>query len=304
MFFKNLTVFRLNSSENFNLATLNEQLGRNLARDCHAHEHMTAGWVPVNEANNIHRVDGAAFAKLAIQTKILPAAALNEEVKKRADALAESQGYAPGRKQLRELKERVIEELLPNALKKTKHIHVMLDLRDGWLAIDAASSAHVDAVIEQLRFCLDAFPVAPLHTRISPTSAMADWLTVIEAPTGFSIDQDCQLKDIGEEKSTVTYARQSLESVAQEIREHLASGKLPTKLALTWDDRISFVLTENMALRRLAFLDILKEEAEKSAEHADVQAEADRAITLGELRRLLPAVVDVLGGEVEQELPQ
>lgn len=304
MFFKNLTVFRLNSSENFNLATLNEQLGRNLARDCHAHEHMTAGWAPVNEASNIHRVDGAAFAKLAIQTKILPAAALNEEVKKRADALAESQGYAPGRKALRELKERVTEELLPNALKKTRHIHVMLDLRNGWMAIDAASGAHVDAVIEQLRFCLDAFPVAPLHTALSPSSAMADWLAAMDAPEGFSIDQDCQLKDIGEEKSTVTYARQSLESVAQEIREHLASGKLPTKLALTWDDRISFVLTENMALRRLAFLDIVQEQADNNAECAAEKEEADRALMLGELRRLLPAVVDALGGAVEQEFPQ
>ena len=300
MFFKNLTVFRLNSSENFNLATLNEQLGRNPFRECHASEAISAGWVPTNDAAHIHRVDGAAFATLAVQTKILPAAALNEEVKKRADAMAESQGYAPGRKALRELKERVIEELLPSALKKTKHIHVMLDLRDGWLAIDAASGAHVDAVIEQLRYCLDAFPAAPLRTTLSPSSAMADWLACIEAPTGFSIDQDCQLKSIDEEKSTVTYARQSLESVAQEIREHLASGKQPTKLALTWDDRISFVLTDSMTLRRLAFLDIVQEAAEKSAEHADEQAEADRMIMLGELRRLLPAVVDALGGEVAE----
>lgn len=300
MFFKNLTVFRLNSSENFNLATLNEQLGRNPFRECHASEAVSAGWVPTNDAAHIHRVDGAAFATLAVQTKILPAAALNEEVKKRADALAESQGYAPGRKALRELKERVIEELLPSALKKTKHIYVMLDLRDGWLAIDAASGANVDAVIEQLGYCLDTFPVAPLRTTLSPSSAMADWLARIEAPTGFSIDQDCQLKSIDEEKSTVTYARQSLDSVAQEIREHLASGKQPTKLALTWDDRISFVLTDNLTLRRLAFLDILQEQADHNAESAAEKEEADRAIMLGELRRLLPAVVDALGGEVAE----
>ena len=300
MFFKNLTVFRVNSSENLNLASLDEQMGRNLFRECHANEPLVAGWVPVNEAQNTRRVEGAAFLTLAIQTKLLPTSVVDEEVRKRADKMAEEQGYAPGRKQRKELKERVIEELLPTALKKTEHVHAVMDLRDGWLMIDAATGAKTDAVIEQLRFCLDTLPLELLHTKVSPQSAMSDWLAGGEAPTGFTIDRDCQLKAVGEDKSTVTYARQSLESVAEEIKSHLAAGKLPTKLALTWDDRLSFVLTEKMELRRLTFLDIFKEEAEKNAEHAEEVAEAERHLMLGELRRLLPVIVETLGGEVEE----
>ena len=71
----------------------------------------------------------------------------------------------------------------------------------------------------------------------------------------------------------------------------------PTKLALTWHDRISFVLGEKMEVKRLAFLDLLKEEAEKNAEHADEQFDADFALMTGELTRFLPQLIMALGGE-------
>ena len=104
----------------------------------------------------------------------------------------------------------------------------------------------------------------------------------------------------GEEKAAVRYVRHPLDGdeISGEIKAHLASGKMPTKLALTWDDRISFVLGEKMEIKRLAFLDLLKEQAEKDAEHADEQFDADFALMTGEFARFLPQLVEALGGEV------
>lgn len=81
------------------------------------------------------------------------------------------------------------------------------------------------------------------------------------------------------------------------MHQHIAAGKLPTRLALTWNDRISLILTEKLEVKRVAFLDVVKEEAEKQAENAAEQFEADLALMSGELSRLLPAIVDALGGE-------
>ncbi len=119
------------------------------------------------------------------------------------------------------------------------------------------------------------------------------------APAGFTIDRDCELKASGDEKSAVRYVRHPLEG--NEIRAHLAGGKLPTRLALTWDDRISFILTEKLEIKRLAFLDLLKEQAERSAEHADEQFDADFALMTGELSRFLPQLIEALGGEAVEE---
>lgn len=190
---------------------------------------------------------------------------------------------------------------MPRTLTKQQTTFAWLDLNNGMLAIDASTEGKAEALIEHLRVCLDEFPLKPLHTNVSPQSAMADWLASGEAPHGFTIDRDCELKSVGEEKATVRYVHHPLgDEVHDEIKSHLAAGKLPTKLALTWDDRVSFVLTDGMHIKRLAFLDLVKEEAEKNAEHADEQFDADFALMTGELSRAITHVIYALGGEVKE----
>ena len=84
----------------------------------------------------------------------------------------------------------------------------------------------------------------------------------------------------------------------EEIKGHLAGGKLPTSLALTWDDRLSFVLTDRLEIKRVHFLDVALEQARQDGQHAEEQADADRAIMAGEFVRFLPALLEALGGEV------
>lgn len=305
MWFKNLQIYRLPAPWAIDLAKLDEQLARGGFARCASHEPMSRGWVPPRKHGDLIYANNQQWLlALAVEQRILPSSVINDEVKERAEALTESQGYAPGRKQLRELKERVTDELMPRAFTKKRSTCVWVDARNGWFIVDAGSPAKAEEVIEHLRFCLDDFPLKPLHTQLSPTAAMADWLAGGDAPAGFTIDRDCELKTVGEEKSAVRYVRHPLgDEVHPEIKAHLAAGKLPTKLALTWDERISFVLTEKLEVKRLAFLDILKEEAEQTAENADEQFDADFALMTGELTRFLPALIGALGGEVTEAEP-
>ena len=133
-----------------------------------------------------------------------------------------------------------------------------------------------------------------MRTQLAPTAAMTEWLLTGEAPDGLTIDRDCELRAAGEERATVRYARHTLEG--QEIRHHIEGSKAATRLALTWQDKISFVLTEQLQVKRLAFLDLLKQEADTKAENADDLFEADFAIMASELSQMLPNIVDALGG--------
>ena len=296
MWFKNLQLYRLPAPWSLDLARLDEQLARGGFRRCASHEPLSRGWVsPRGDGSLIHALGQQWLLALATEQRLLPASVVNQETQERAEAFEVEHGYFPGRKQLRELKERITEELMPRAFTRKSKTFVWIDPQNGWFAVDAGSQGKAEEVIEHLRQCLDEFPLKPLHTQLSPISAMADWLAGGDAPAGFTVDRDCELKAVDEEKQTVRYVRHPLDG--DEVRGHLAAGKLPTRLALTWDDRISFVLTDKLEVKRLTFLDVLKEEAEKGAEHADEQFDSDFALMTGELARFLPDLVAALGGE-------
>lgn len=296
MWFRNLQIYRLRDC-----AISPEQLEKSLSslafQPCGNMDMQSRGWLaPRGEGGAlVHALKGQMLIALGVEQKLLPSAVIKQYADERAEEIEEQQGYKPGRKQLREIRERVAEELLPRAFARRRKTYAWIDPAGGWLVIDAASPAKADELVETLLKCSPDMTPALVRTQLSPMSAMTGWLASNEAPAGFSIDRDCELLAPGEEKSLVRYVRHPLE--AGEIREHIASGKQVTKLAMTWNDRISFVLNENMQIKRLAFLDLLKEESEQQAETADEQFDADFAIMSGELARFLPDLVEALGGE-------
>jgi len=304
MWFKKLMLYRLVSPWAMTLEKLREQLQRGPFAPVTGSTPMSRGWIaPRADGDLVYAANGHWLLRLQTETRLLPTEVVNAEVTKRAEKEAELQGFPPGRKALRELRERVTEELMPTAFTVRRSTHVWIDPKNGWFVVDAGVPTKADAVVEHLRCCLDLFPLAPLRTRLSPQSAMADWLAGGNAPAGFTVDRDCELKSVAEEKAAVAFKRHPLgDEVGDEIKAHLSAGKLPTHLALTWDDRISFVLTDNLVIKRLSFLDLLKEEADQNAETADDQFAADFAIMTGELSRFLPHLLNALGGELREEV--
>lgn len=236
MWFKNLQLYRLPTPWNIDLAKFEEQLARGPFVKCPSNQPMSRGWVsPRKDGALVYSLNNQWLVALAVEQRLLPSSVVNEEVKERAEAVEAQQGYAPGRKQLKELRERVTEELMPRAFTRRRSTFVWIDPQAGWFCVDAGSPAKAEEIIEHLRHCLDDFPLTMLHTQLSPTTAMADWLAGGDAPAGFTIDRDCELKAAGEEKAAVRYVRHPLDGdgIEGEIKAHLANGKLPTRLALT-----------------------------------------------------------------------
>jgi len=122
-----------------------------------------------------------------------------------------------------------------------------------------------------------------------------------DAPGRFNIEQDLELQATNDSKSLVRYVRHPLEG--KEVQKHISSGKSPTRLGLSWNDRLSFVLNAEMQIKRLQFLDIVKDRAEDQGEAADEQFDIDFALMAGELGQMLTDLIEVLGGE-EQRVEQ
>lgn len=300
MFFRNLRIYRLPQPWSMDLETLSEAISHSRLARCGAMDMISRGFIFPRIADGfVHSVNGHWLVILGAEEKILPAGVIRREAAERAVKIEADQSRKVGRKELRDIRERVAEELMPRALTKHRETACWIDPAGGWLAIDTGSDARADELIEALHRAIPDLALRPLQTNISPTSSMTDWLVSGEAPTGFTIDQDLELRSAADGQSAIRYIRHELEGKG--VRDHIADGKIATKLAMTWNDRISFVLTERLHVKRLAFLDILKEEAEQNAETADEQFDADFTMMTGELSRTLSDLVAALGGEMVPE---
>ena len=201
-------------------------------------------------------------------------------------------GRKPGKKQTKEIKEQAVLELLPMAFTKQGAINVWIDPKRHLLMIDASSPTRAEDVVSALVKSLDGFAVSQLQTAQSAAVMMSEWLVSGEPPAAFTVDRECELKSTDDMKSVVRYARHALD--IEEVRQHIAAGKQPTRLAMTWNSRVSFVLTENMQVRKLGFLDVVFEGRQVEGEES---FDADAAIATGELTQLIADLVDALGGE-------
>ncbi len=294
MWFKNLQLYRIARDWGMTPEMLETQLARKTFQPCGSQDMESRGWrAPAADGALVHAINRQWLICLTVENRLLPASVVRQQADERAIDLAEKQGYRVGKKQMKELREEISRELLPRAFTRRRRTFAWIDPQDGWLVIDAASPARAEEVLETLRQSLDFFPVSLVRTARSPASAMANWLAD-EAPAGFTIDRDCELRSVTEEKAAVRYVRHSLEG--DEIKQHLAAGKQPTRLALTYDDRVSFVLTERLELKRLDFLDVVRDQVD-STEDAEAVFDAEFLMMTGELARLLPAIIETLGGE-------
>jgi recombination associated protein RdgC len=66
---------------------------------------------------------------------------------------------------------------------------------------------------------------------------------------------------------------------------------------MTWNSRVSFILTEALTLKKIELLDVvLENQPQKAGKDDDGGFDADVALTTGELRQLMPDLVLALGG--------
>jgi recombination associated protein RdgC len=293
--FKNLIIYRI-GGQTVTLDQLEAALQKAPFIECGAAQEKSAGWVPPRgEAHGalVESIGGQWIARLMIETKAVPGDALARKVKEKAERIEQETGRKPGKKETRDLKEEARLDLLPMAFTKRATTWVWIDPLARALVIDASSQARADEVARSLVEQLPAgFALALLNTKTAPQAAMAHWLNEQEPPEGFTVDRECELKSQGEDKSVVRYANHPLD--IQEVQDHIKAGLQPTRLALTWDDRVSFTLTQQLQVKGIRFLDTVFENRQSD----DGGFDADMAIATGELGKLLRDLVKALDGEV------
>lgn len=286
MFFRNLTLFRFPTSLDF--TDLDAQLEPVRLKPVGALELSSRGFIPPfgrdGEALS-HRIADAIWLSVGSEDKLLPGAVVNDLLAKKLAGMEQREGRKPGGRARKRLKEDLVHELLPRAFVRPGRTDALLDLEHGICVVDTSSRKNAENVVSEIRHALGSFPALPLNAEVAPRSVLTGWITGEPLPEGLSLGDECELKDSADKGAVVKCQRQEL--MSDEIAMHLEAGKQVTRLALTLDDHVSFVLGEDLVLRKFKLLDGAVDQLE-STERDDIRAELDArfALMAGEVKRL------------------
>jgi recombination associated protein RdgC len=301
MFFKNLCIYRLPLDFNLPPPELEAKLEGRPLQPCGHFDMTTRGWVPVGPtARLLHTIGTHQLIALGVEQKLLPGSIIRQVAADRAVEIAAEQGYPVGRNQMRELKLRVTEELRAQALVKRGTTHAWIDRENGWFIVDAASITRAEELVDTLRDTLGSFAVVPIDAARSPQAAMASWLGVGNVGNYLNIDDDLELQAADLSRATIRYSHHAFDNA--QVRQYFSAGFIPTRLGLTWNARISFVLTAKFQVKRVQFLEMEKEGETEADLDPQEQFDIDFAVMSGELAKLLKDLLAALGGEAERQV--
>jgi recombination associated protein RdgC len=286
MFFRNLTLFRFPTTLDF--SQLDTLLPEMILKPVGALDMSSRGFVPpFGRGDDVlaHRSGNSLWLTVGGEDKILPGSVVNDLLAKKLAEIEEKEGRKPGGRTRKRLKEDLLHELLPRAFVKPSRTDALLDLEHGFVAVDTSSRKNAETVVSEIRHAMGSFPALPLNAEVAPRSLLTGWIAGEPLPEGLALGEECELKDAMDGGAVVKCQNQDLQG--DEIAKHLEAGKQVTRLALTLDDHLSFVLGEDLVIRKLKFLDGAVDQLENS-EQEDLRAElaARFALMSGEVKRL------------------
>lgn len=219
------------------------------------------------------------------EEKILPAAVVNAAVQKELDEIAKREGRTLGGRARKRLKEDIVHNMLPRAFVKPGRCDALIDRECGVIVIDTASRKVAEAIVSDVRHALGSFPALPLNAEVAPRAVLTGWIAGDPLPEGLGLGDECELRSPANGGPIVRCRNIELQS--DEIAKHLEAGLQVTRLALTMNDHLSFVIGDDLTIRKVRFLDgALETLGEGERDDFRAEVEARLALAVGEFRRL------------------
>ncbi len=268
MWFKNLSLLRFTEPFTLTAEQLEEKLQGGRFQPCSSLQPMSYGFVPPvgkEDAPLAHAAGGCFMICAQREEKILPASVVNEMLAEKVAEIEERKGTTVRKKGRNAIRDEIIHDLLPRAFSFSRRLYAYIDPNTGWLVVDSASAKKTEELASWLRRCLESLPVVLPAVTERPAAVMTRWLAEEgTVPADIVIENECELRATDEEGAVIRCKKHDLG--APEIQNHLEAGKEAVKIAVSWNDRLSFLVDDALGIKRLRFLDLVQEQA------ADVDA--------------------------------
>ena len=295
--FKNAMIYRLTKS--LNLDDLQSKLNYASFTPCEPSDSTHFGWTaPLKDSGLLHHTAGGNVLLVAKkETKMLPAGVVNKELIARVEKHEKAEGRKLKKIEKQSLKDEVVSELLPRAFSRYQQTAIWIDTKNDLIYVDAASSKRAEDALALLRKTLGRLPVVPLQFANDVGVAMSLWIANERAPEWLNVLEDAELRNKAD-NGVIKCKNQDLTDV--DILS-IALSSFVTKLALEWEDRLSFVLNEDCSLKRLKFSDYITEQNDYILKEDVTQRfDADFILMTATLSELVKNLINEFGGEKER----
>lgn len=300
LWFKNLIIYRINREISLYAEQLETQLAQQLFTPCGSQDMAKMGWVsPAGGKDQplVHAVAGQLLICARKEEKILPAPVVKRALEERVARLEAEQQRKLKKAETDAIKDDVLYTLLPRAFSRFSQSYLWLDTVNGLIITDCASAKKAEDALALLRKSLGSLPVVPLTLENPAELTLTEWVRSDRLPQGFVLLDEAEFTSTLEEGGVIRCKKQEL--VCDEIAAHIEAGKVVTRLALDWQQRIQFILAGDGSLKRLKFSDELREQNDDIDKQDQAQRfNADFALMTGELTGLIQNLVAGLGGEI------
>lgn len=296
--FKNAMIYRLTKSLDWSEKTLSDALENNQYHPCNQSEMSKFGWsTPLKGSELLYFTVGKQILLLAQkEEKILPAHVIKRELDARVEKLEQAENRKLKKVEKQTLKDDVVATLLPRAFSKYQQTALWIDAENNLIYVDAASAKRAEDALALLRKSLGSLPVVPLTFANEPSLVMQEWVAKESIPQWLVSLEEAELRDAN--NGVIRCKQQALDS--DEILS-LVNSKYVTKLALEWEEHLSFVLNEDCSLKRLKFADQIREKNDDILKEDYAQRfDADFVLMTGILSKLTENLLHDFGGKKER----
>ena len=252
--FRNLRFYSFDSGWPKTEKQLSSTLESAHFRTCGPLTERSSGWEPIHDdaGDSLARsINAADLMRLRSQSRVLPSAAINEELEQRIDDYQSRMGEAPSSRQKRRLKAEARDELMPKALLKSERTWVYADPEQRIIGIDTARTTVAERVLRRVGASINPANVRPLQFG-KPVGNLLTQIFLGSAVENFSLGRECRMQDTTDAGSMVRWSNFDLSD--RTIRNHVTDGMRLTHLAIEYANVMSCVVDEHGVLSKVRFL--------------------------------------------------